>query len=604
MDFSDIPRELNAAVDFHQLGKLDEAESIYNAILAVDPNNFYALNFYGCILRQKGEFNKSIELLSQAVTLQTNSADAFFNLGNAYRSAQRWEEAIPCYETSFQHNDQCPEVLNNLGICFRELRFFSAAENAFQRALSLQPDFVGVWLNLGNIFRDQGRNLDAILAYERLIELNQAFPDAYFALGLVLIEEGEIEKALSSFRKAIDLRPDCADIYSSLGSGLFQYGQIDEAILSYRRAIQLNPESVGAYFDLAYVFQEQNLLEQAIDCYRKAIALNPEYAEAYFNLANILQQKRMCEPSVDCYRKAIDLKPDFDRAYFNLSFYLIRHGRALEALDVLRAGNLNCPNSARLKHLIGTFLVSQGQTEEGRSYLRTVSLEDSSYREKLDGYSLRSSTPEDFWQSCHSNEKLSLSYWQQNPLRSKLASVICSLQGLQSVLECGCNVGANLFAIHSLNSEIRLRGVDINISPIEFGKKKFMELGIDVDMSVLRLQDLGAIDSKSVDVAYTSAVLQHIPREFIPDILSNMIRISRKHVVIWELHGFSPADAYVHNHFIDAMPGLDGRWVHDYWNILESIGVDRNLISAQQLDPKICIGSVSDANCIFSFPVP
>ena len=51
------------------------------------------------------------------------------------------------------------------------------------------------------------------------------------------------------------------------------------------------------------------------------------------------------------------------------------------------------------------------------------------------------------------------------------------------------------------------------------------------------------------------------------------------------------------------MPGLDGRWVHDYGYILEGIGVDRALIAAQQPDPKICIGSACDANCIFSFPV-
>ena len=54
-------------------------------------------------------------------------------------------------------------------------------------------------------------------------------------------------------------------------------------------------------------------------------------------------------------------------------------------------------------------------------------------------------------------------------------------------------------------------------------------------MSVLRLQNLAKIETNSVDIAYTSAVLQHIPPEFIPDILANMIRISRKHVVFWEL---------------------------------------------------------------------
>ena len=171
-------------------------------------------------------------------------------------------------------------------------------------------------------------------------------------------------------------------------------------------------------------------------------------------------------------------------------------------------------------------------------------------------------------------------------------------------MECGCNVGANLFAINAINGQIRLKGVDMNSYPIEFGKRKFIELGIDVDMSVMRLQDLAGIEANSVDVAYTSAVLQHIPPEFIPDIIANMIRVSRKYVVFWELHGFSPADALVHRHFIDAMPGLDGRWLHDYWNILERLGVARELFTAQQLDPKICLGKVSDANCIFSFPVP
>ena len=158
------------------------------------------------------------------------------------------------------------------------------------------------------------------------------------------------------------------------------------------------------------------------------------------------------------------------------------------------------------------------------------------------------------------------------------------------MLECGCNVGSNLFAINAINNQIKLKGVDMNADPVEFGKRKFVELGIDVDMSVMRLQDLANIESNSVDVAYTSAVLQHIPPEYIFDIIANMIRISRVSVVLWELHGFSPADAYVHEFTIDASTDLDGRWLHDYWNIFERLGVQRELITAQQVDPRICLG--------------
>ena len=176
---------------------------LFTSKFFIDPTNFHALNFMAAFF-DKGEFNKSIQLLSEAVSLQTTNPDAFFNLGNAYRSAQRWEEAIPCYQKSSQLNGQHPESLNNLGLCFRELKNFTAAENAFQHALSLQPDFAGARLNLGNVFRDQGKNFDAISTYEKWIELNPASADAHFALGLVLIEVGEIERLYPALGKLLN----------------------------------------------------------------------------------------------------------------------------------------------------------------------------------------------------------------------------------------------------------------------------------------------------------------------------------------------------------------------------------------------------------------
>ena len=463
-----IMQQLQAAVELHNQGELDQAEVIYRNVLSVDPNNFYALNFCGCICREKRSFDEGIDLLSRAATLQPGDADVIYNLGNVLKDAERWDEAMSCYEKSLGLRADYPDALNNLGVCLNEVGRYEHSEIVLRRAVSIQPGFAGAWLNLANTFKEQDK--------------------------------------------------------------------FEEAITNYR--------------------------------------------------------------------KAIEVKPDFADAYFSLAFLFIRHGRILEALNCLRDGDQNVFNSPKIKHLLGMLLVSQGHEEEGGLLLKESSLIDSSFARKTDGFSLRSETPEDFWLSLHADERFHLRYWEQNPLRSKLASVICALDGVGSVLDCGCNVGANLFAINAINSQIKLKGVDMNANPIEFGKRQFMELGILVDMSVMRLQDLAGIETDSVDVAYTSAVLQHIQPEYIPDILSNMIRISRRHVVFWELHGFSPADAFLHKFVIDASPSLDGRWLHDYWNILDRLGVARELITAQQLDPKICLGNTSDANCIFSFPVP
>ena len=373
--------------------------------------------------------------------------------------------------------------------------------------------------------------------------------------------------------------------------------------MSYQKAIAVKPDYADAHLNLGNAFKEKGEVKEAIVSYQKAIEVKPDFADAYLNLGNVLKEEGEVEEAIASYRRAIEVNPDFADAYLNWGWLLIRQVRIIEAAKLLRKGEARCDDSPEIKYLLGILLLSQGECEEGNYLLQKAFKIDPNYRKKVDGFSLRSDTPEAFWKSLHSTEESHLGYWKKNPRRSKLASVICSLGDVNDVLECGCNVGGNLAAIHALNDQIKLKGIDMNHAPIEFGVKKFAELGVRVDMSVKRLQDLVDVEGKSVDVVYTSAVLQHIPPEFIPDILRNMIRISKKYVVLYELHGFSPADAFVHRLFIEAVPALDGRWIHDYWSILSSLGVDRSLITAQQLDPKICLGKSNDFNCIFSFPV-
>lgn len=536
MDQAEISQQMQEAVVLHNQGELDQAEAIYRKVLAFDADNFYALNFCGCICREKKRFDEGLDLLSKAVSLQPSHPDAVYNLGNLFKDNEHWDEAILCYEKALCLRAEYPEALNNLGVCLQEVERYEHSEFVLRRAVSILPGYTFAWLNLGNALKVQGKLEESIVSYQKVIELKPDFADAHLRLGMVLAEDGELK----------------------------------DAIASYRRAIEMKSEFTDAYLYLALALQKEGKEKEAIDNYLKAIELDSSYESPYLNLATLL----------------------------------IRRVRILEALNILRDGNKNCKNSPQLKHLLGTLLLSQGQTQEGDLCLREAFSLDSSFAKKINGFSLRSQEPEDFWRSHHSSESLYLHYWEQNPRRRKLASAVCALDGVGSVLECGCNVGGNLFAINAVNDQIKLSGVDMNPSPIEFGRKSFAELGIDVDMSVLRLQDLSKIPSKSVDLAYTNAVLQHIPPEFISDILSNMIRISRRYVLLWELHAFSPAEAYVHQFFIDSSTALDGRWMHNYWDILGELGVERELIAAQQVDPKICLGKISDFNCIFSFPVP
>ena len=78
-------QQLQAAVALHNQGELDQAEVIYRGVLDVDADNFYALNFCGCICREKKRFEEGIDLLRRAVMLQPCNPDAVYNLGNVFK---------------------------------------------------------------------------------------------------------------------------------------------------------------------------------------------------------------------------------------------------------------------------------------------------------------------------------------------------------------------------------------------------------------------------------------------------------------------------------------------------------------------------------------
>lgn len=97
----------------------------------------------------------------------------------------------------------------------------------------------------------------------------------------------------------------------------------------------------------------------------------------------------------------------------------------------------------------------------------------------------------------------------------------------RSILEMGCNIGANLKAINKLNPEIQISGIEINQHAVD----------------VLRQSNVGEIHCGSIleadlgntfDLVFTRGVLIHINPAELPRVLHNMAKHSQKYVLIYE----------------------------------------------------------------------
>ena len=80
-----IQQALDLAVQHHTAGRLSDAESIYQQILRSGPNQPIVLHLLGVIAQQMRKNDVAVNLITQALAIKPDYAEAHNNLGNALR---------------------------------------------------------------------------------------------------------------------------------------------------------------------------------------------------------------------------------------------------------------------------------------------------------------------------------------------------------------------------------------------------------------------------------------------------------------------------------------------------------------------------------------
>ena len=162
---------------------------------------------------------------------------------------------------------------------------------------------------------------------------------------------------------------------------------------------------------------------------------------------------------------------------------------------------------------------------------------------------------------------------QNHPHRTFLVETISKFNP-SSILEIGCNCGPNLCLLAKKFPDAEIRGIDINPMAVQEGNEWLAQEGISsVKLLEGKADELGQFQDKSFDVVFTDAVLIYIGPDKIKDAMTEMIRITRKALILMEWHSFEPE--------LKDPKGLgiyyQGSWKRDYVALL------RNFIRAEQI---------------------
>ncbi len=206
----------NKAYHLQQAGKLQQAETLYNQILQVQPQFHMAWFQLGLIAvsvnkmdmaaqmiakasecrpvemtyhralteiyRRLGDLDKALHHGRQATKKGENDADSFYNYGLALADDKKFEEAIEAYKQAVTLNPQYGLAYNNLGSAHENIDNLDYAFDAYKRAVEINPKHSEAQHNLGAILNQRGQNEEARECYIKAIEANPNFTYAHHSL--------------------------------------------------------------------------------------------------------------------------------------------------------------------------------------------------------------------------------------------------------------------------------------------------------------------------------------------------------------------------------------------------------------------------------------
>ena len=121
-------------------------------------------------LRQ-AEGQITIEDYDEAIRLNPNEAEAYFNRGNAYHNLNKKKRAIEDYDKAIRLNPQFAEAYHNRGTTYRDLGQYNRAIEDYDETIRLNPNDAEAYFNRGNAYKLQGKKVEAIANFEKFITL-------------------------------------------------------------------------------------------------------------------------------------------------------------------------------------------------------------------------------------------------------------------------------------------------------------------------------------------------------------------------------------------------------------------------------------------------
>lgn len=274
-----------------------------------------SLFYQGLQQAKTGDLLAAIASYDQAIELQPDYYEYWFNRGLTLFHLEQYAEAIASYDKTLELKPDFYKAWYNRGGILGELGEFATAVTSFDQALKIKPDAAESWSSRGLALLKLGQIWEAIASYDEALRLQPQDQENWYYRGIALAVGEQYPEAIASYDKALEIQPDYYEVWIDRGVVLFNLRQWSQAIAAWDQALSIQSDFYLAWYNRGIALENLGRRQEAITSYGKAIAIKPDFHLAWYNQAVALFYVERYVEAIASYDGALQVKPDYWEAW-------------------------------------------------------------------------------------------------------------------------------------------------------------------------------------------------------------------------------------------------------------------------------------------------
>jgi len=396
-----LEQALQQAVEAHKVGKLQDAEALYRAILQAQPNHPDANHNLGVMAVSVNKSEAALPLFKIALEANPNQGQFWLSYVDALIKEKQFENArsvleegkkrglegeiVEVFEAQLVQLDinlksQKTEA-NKLSkaIELRETGRYQEAQDWLTTFLEVEPNNAEGWSLLSQLFLLDKKDMQAEKALATAILINPNLPSIYRNQARLLLKSSKPAEALLKAQSGYEQSTDDPESWIILAACLGANQRDLEALPLIEEALKARPNYAEAFANRAMIRLRAKNTSGAIEDFEKAGALKPHLTQIWELLGTLRYQDRNLSGAIEALKKAQALEPDNVNRMINLGEFLRQDQRIKEATAILEEATEKAPENAKAWINLGAALQQDNRIENAQvAYKKALAINPNS----------------------------------------------------------------------------------------------------------------------------------------------------------------------------------------------------------------------------------